>query len=108
EKILSAYENKRTSRRFKRKFEKINFGLMELGRILIPIFSSGAGKYGHDLWGTRLKPVPKLQPLKNLNLMDKNSDEFKAMRTTLLINRNRVSDVLNSGNRFLDGILAAI
>jgi hypothetical protein len=105
EKNLSSYEKRRGDPELERKFKEINACLMELGRILMPVLSSKAGKYGHDPMGTKFKPIPKLQPLEKLNSMDSDSEEYKALRTSLVRERNRLSDSLNMANRILDNTL---
>lgn len=105
EKNLLSYNKKGTDKELESAFKKINACIMELSRILIPLLSTGAGKYGQDLWGTKFEPIPKLQPLKKLNLMDGNSDEYRVLRTSLVIERNMVSDALDSANRALAHLL---
>lgn len=107
-KNLLIFGKKKTGKGLKRKFEEINACLMGLSRILIPILSSKSGKYGQDPMGTRFKPIPALQPLNRLNEMDPDSEEYKALRTSLLRERNRVSDALRSANRLLGNALSVI
>ena len=58
--------------------------------------------------GSKFKPIPLLQPLEDMNSMDKNSYEYKALRTSLVRERNKISDTLNSANRFLDDTLNSL
>jgi hypothetical protein len=102
---LSSFEKKRRSGDFKDKFKEINACLMGLSRILIPILSSKAGKYGQDPMGMKFAPIPGLQPLYKLNEMDGQSEEYKALKTSLVRERNKVSDALHSANRILDETL---
>ena len=99
EEKLLAYKKESTDRGSEADFQKINACLMELSRILLPVLATEAGKYGQDLWGIKFKPIPRLQPLRKLNLMAIDSDEYKALRTSLVIERNRVSDALALANR---------
>jgi hypothetical protein len=105
---LSIFGKKKTAKGLKSKFEEINTCLMELSRILISALSSKAGKYGQDPMGTKFYPVPTLQPLEKLNLMAPDSEEYKALRTSLLRERNKVSDILHLANGLLDRTLEAI
>ncbi len=107
-KNLLIFKKKKTGKGLKNRFEKINACLMELSRLLIPVLSSKAGKYGQDPMGTKFRPIPALQPLKKLNVMDPDSEEYKALRTSLLRERNRVSDALHSANRHLNNTLSII
>jgi len=87
-------------------FKRINACLMGLGRLLMPILTSKSGKYHHDPMGTQFKPFPILQPIVELNAMDSHSDEYKALRTSLLRARNQLSDVLKSTNDMLTATLS--
>ncbi|MFB3884403.1 MAG: M28 family peptidase [Thermodesulfobacteriota bacterium] len=107
-KNLSAFVNKRTGGRSKSKFEEINACLMGLSRILIPALSSKAGKYGQDPIFSRYKLIPTLQPMEELNSMDREGEECKALMTSLLRERNKLSDALNLANHILDSTLSRI
>jgi Iap family predicted aminopeptidase len=108
EKNLSAYEKNRKNAVFESKFREINTCLMELSRILIPALSSKAGKYGQDPLGSRFKPIPTLQPLEVLSSMDSDGEEYKALRTSLVRERNKLSDDLNVANWILGNTLHRI
>ncbi len=108
EKNLSAFEKKRAYRGLESKFEEINTCLMELSRILIPVLLSKAGKYGQDPIQSKFKPIPILQPLEKLTLMNRDGEEYKALITALVRERNKVSDALNLANRILDNTLEKI
>jgi hypothetical protein len=101
EKNLFPHKEKRGDIATESKFKEINTSLMELSRILIPVLSSQAGKYGQDPMGSKFKPIPNLQPLEGMSSMDSNSEKYKALRTSLLRERNRLSDALNLANRVL-------
>jgi hypothetical protein len=105
---LSAYEKNRRDAGLEGKFKEINACLMELGRILMPVLSTKTGKYGQDPMGTKFRPIPVLQPLKNLNDMDSDSEVYKALHTSLVRERNKVSDTLNLANRILANTLGRI
>lgn len=105
EKALAAYEKKGADEKLEKKFKEINACLMELSRILIPVLSSKTGKYGQDPMGTKFKPLPRLQPLEKLTSMDPESEYFKALRTSLVRERNRVSDALHEAISLLDRTL---
>ncbi len=102
EKSLLTLGRKKMDRPFKNNLEKINRSLMELSRVLLPVFSTKAGKYGQDLWRTRFKPVSALQRLEELNSLKSEIEEYKAFRTFLLRERNKVSDALDLANRLLE------
>jgi hypothetical protein len=83
----------------------VNRCLMELSRILMPALSSKAGKYGQDPMGSKFKLIPVLQPLEGMSSMNSGSEEYKALRTSLLRERNSLSDSLHSANRLLEDTL---
>lgn len=105
---LPAYEKNRRDAGPERKFKEINACLMELGRILMPVLSTKAGKYGQDPVETKFRPIPTLQALRNLKAMDSDSEEYKALRTSLVRERNKVSDTLDLANRILGNTLNRI
>lgn len=108
EKNLLALEKKGMDRKLKSKFKEINSCLMKLSRMLMPVLSSKAGKYGQDPFGSRLGLLPTLQPLKRLSLLDADSEECRALLTSLLRERNKLSDALNSASCILDNTLKGI
>ena len=108
EKTLSAYERKGTDKRVENKLKEINTALMELGRILLPVLSSKAGRYGQDPMGTKFRPIPVLQPLEKAASMNADSDEFKALCTSLVRERNMVSDAFHVADRVLTRTLGKI
>jgi len=106
-KQLSAYKEKRT-KGLQKRFEEINACLMALSRILMPVLSSKAGKYGQDPMGTRFKPFPVLQPLGMLVSLHRESDAYKALHTSLLRGCNSLSDALDLANRTVSHVLDTI
>lgn len=104
-KNLLVFEKKKPDKKLQNKFKEINICLMELSRILIPVLYSKAGKYGQDPMGTKFRPLPTLHLLERLISMDSESEEYKALYTSLLRERNRISDTLNSANHILDNTL---
>jgi len=80
----------------------VNACIMELSHILLPAISTKSGKYGQDPMGTKMKLVPALQPLLHLMTMDNEGEEFKALRTFLLKERNKLSDAINSAHQTMD------
>ncbi len=83
----------------------INACLMGLGRLLLPLLSSRAGRYGQDPMGTKFKPIPALQALRDLHKLDPASEAYQALATSLRRERNRVSDTLAAANRLLQNTL---
>jgi len=107
ERTLFAFEKNPKDPRAVDKCEKINACLMQLSRILIPILSTKSGKYGQDPRGTQFKPIPLLQKMSEVNAMDVEREEDKALRTALLRERNKVSDALALAN-FISGNLLSV
>lgn len=91
-----------------KKLKEINACLMGISRIMMPLLYSHSGKYGQDAIGSDFKPIPRLQPLENLNLLGINSNEYRAWCTSLLRERNKISDALNLAEGLLDCILEKI
>ena len=60
----------------------------------MPVLSSKAGKYGQDPMGTRFRPIPLLQSIEVFVSMPRESDAYRALRTSLVRGRNAVSDAL--------------
>lgn len=81
---------------------------MKLSRILTPVLSSKAGKYGQDPMSFSFKPFPILHPVEKLRSMDPDSDEYKTLKTGLVKERNKLSDALNSANRILSDTINKI
>ena len=104
-KNLLGFEKRGRDRERVRKFKEINGCLMGLSRILMPILSSQAGKYGQDPMGGRFQPLPRLQPVKELNSMGRGTEAYQALLTSLVRERNRLSDALNSADRLLSSTL---
>jgi len=104
---LSNFEKKGSDKGLKNKFKEVNACLTELSRVLSPVLSSKMGKYGQDPIGTKFKPIPTLQPVRKLNSMDSNGEEYKALYTSLVRERNKVADTLKLANRILDHTLIA-
>ncbi len=107
-KNIASFNNKKRNNRMERKFKAINTCLMALSRILIPVLSSRGGKYKQDPAGTPFKPLPTLQPLEKLSSMDPNSQEYKALLTLLVRERNKISDAIHSANQMITNTLNSL
>jgi hypothetical protein len=108
ERNLLDVENKRKGLGLQKKFRLINGCLMELSHELMPALSTKSGKYGQDPMGKRSNLIPTLQPVSELISMDREGEEFKALLTSLLRERNKLSDVLRSARQNLDNTLREI
>jgi hypothetical protein len=78
-----------------RKGEAINRCLMALSRILLPELSSCAGKYGQDPMGMKYRPIPRLWAGNEVSLSPE-TERHRALCTSLLRERNRLSDALHA------------
>jgi len=67
---------------------KLNEGLMKIIRILTPPYCIQTDQFGQDP-ATRIPPIPKLQPVRELVGMDQRSDEARFLTTTLTREYNR-------------------
>jgi hypothetical protein len=85
-------------------FRIINRCLMKLSRILIPINYTAVGRYGQDTYSYRnLKPFPVMQDLVNrAQKMDSEAAAFKSLKTTLVREKNKVSDSIELAIEFID------
>ena len=108
EKNLLAFEEKGMDKDFEKRFREINACLMKISRILMPLLYSKSGKYGQDAIGSDFKPIPALQPLETLNLLDIQSKEYRAWCTALLRERNKLSDALNLADGIVDCTLEKV
>ena len=78
--------------------ETANALQIELGRLLIPINFTAWGPFEQDLaLGTR--PLPGLAEATRLGRLDRESDEFRYLRTRLTRERNRVEHALGAALR---------
>lgn len=107
-KSLSVLDRRRPRRELNEKMRKINTCLMELSRIFIPAFTTKTGKYGQDPVGTRFNSIPALQPIEKLNELENGSEAYQALLTSLLRERNKLSDALNSADRLLENTVGAV
>ena len=90
------------------KSEAIDACLIRLSRILLPVLSTEAGKYGQDPMGMRLRPFPRLDPLRTLATMDAKTEECRALVTSLVRERNQLSDALNEANGMIENTMGRI
>jgi hypothetical protein len=92
----SEYDKRKGDKKFEESVKLINNCLMKLSRTLIPVSYTTVCKYDQDTYGRSGldKPLPSLQPIADLANLDPESSEFKALKTKLIRDRNRVSDAL--------------
>jgi hypothetical protein len=107
-KNLLALEKGKPDKRIQNRFNEINASMMELSRILMPLLSSKGGKYGQDPIGSRAKPIPALEKLEHLSSLDSAGEEYKAWYTSLLRERNKLSDAFDLANRLLGQTLGLL
>jgi hypothetical protein len=105
-KKLSLLSREKMNKGLRMRFGAINTCLMDLSRILLPVLSSKSGKYAQDPMGTKFRPLPGLQPVERLASMDQGSEEYRALATSLLRERNRLSDTLHAANSSLRRLFA--
>jgi hypothetical protein len=108
-KIALDFEKGRKSKKSEERADTINASLMKLSRILIPIDYTTVDKREQDTYGrTGLdKPIPLLNPVLDLAKMDRDTDEFKTLRTKLVRDRNKVLDGLDEANLLIENTLKA-
>jgi len=116
--LLSEYEESKGEKRSELEeiFRKINDALMKLGRVLNPVLYQKSGRYGHDPESQVPNPIPVLQPMVELGdsqvlfsrSLDPESMEFKALRTQLIRERNKVSDALETAMEIVESAIEGI
>lgn len=93
---LNEYGEKALNRQSETEISMINDCLIKLCRVLIPINYNATGdRYRQDDMGTTYKPVKVLQLIYELPNLNQESSEFKAIRTKLIRERNRILDAIN-------------
>ncbi|NIM45571.1 MAG: M28 family peptidase [Nitrososphaeria archaeon] len=95
-KISLNYERAEEKKEKEKLAAKVNTCFMKLSRLLNPVLYTVAGRYGQDpiAYSPLLKPIPILQPIKDLALLNQNSGEFKSLKTKIVREKNKVSDTL--------------
>lgn len=74
--------------------EALNLDLMNIARILTAAYCVETDRFDQDP-ATRVPPLPKLQPVKELVKMDQSSSEARFLKTGLTRRRNELADALN-------------
>ena len=82
----------------------VNRCLMDLGRALIPVNYTRTGQFDQDL-AVPTQPLPGLQAVGRLVLLEKGSDERQFLLTRLLRERNRVVHGIISATRSIESAL---
>jgi N-acetylated-alpha-linked acidic dipeptidase len=75
-----------------------NRALMRLGRILIPVLYTQAGRFDHDP-ATSIPPLPPLVDASRLAGSDPTSDEAKTLHIATVRGRNRLLQALGDARR---------
>ena len=96
EATLSLTERANTGKGIKpEKLRQVNECLMTISRVLNPVNYTLHGRYDQDHYGAEyIKPIPALQPVAELALLNPDTSAYKALRTKLVRARNMVSDSL--------------
>jgi hypothetical protein len=82
------------------KLRLVDEGLIAVSRILNPVNYTLHGRYEQDHYGAEyIKPIPALQPVAELTVLNPDTSAYKALRTKLVRARNMVSDALVEANR---------
>ena len=92
----------------KEKFKNINLCFIELSRNLLPALSSKSGKYKQDPMGSKFIPLFSLHQVSRLSSMDAGSEDYRALYTSLLRERNYFSDTFKNSCRMIDSTLEKI
>ena len=79
----------------------MNRTLMQLGRILIPVLYTRAGRFDHDP-ATKIPELPPLLEASRLAEVDPDSDEAKALRVAAVRGRNRMVQALREARQLIE------
>src|SRR5437870_4608463 len=79
----------------------VNRTLMQLGRILIPVLYTRAGRFDHDP-ATKIPELPPLLEASRLAEVDPDSDEAKALRVAAVRGRNRMVQALREARQLIE------
>jgi predicted Zn-dependent protease len=80
--------------------------MVKICRTLNPINYTLSGRYGQDHYGAEyIKPIPVLQPLSELAKLNPDTSQYKALRTKLVRERNRVADALEEAQWLAEHVL---
>jgi hypothetical protein len=85
----------------------VNHCLMRLGRLLIPIDYTRAGKFDHDL-ALPTTGLPGLQPAARLESLEPGSDAYEFLRTRLGRERNRVVFAVREASHLVQETLTTL
>jgi hypothetical protein len=84
--------------------KKLNDRLMRLSRILMPAYGVETNRFDQDP-ATRVPPMPKLQPIRELAKMDQKSDEARFLKTSLMRERNKMFNALTKTQELMGAIM---
>ena len=79
----------------------MNRTLMQLGRTLIPVLYTRAGRFDHDP-ATQIPELPPLLEASRLAEVDPDSDEAKALRVAAVRGRNRLVQALREARQLIE------
>lgn len=88
----------------------LNECFKRLSRILVPLQSTARGVYGHDPYGltAQTSMIPALYDVPRLSELAEGSEARWLLETSLIRERNRVSDGLNDARRAIEETLRAL
>ena len=82
----------------------LNDALMRIGRALIPINYTAAGPFDQDP-AVPVAPIPVLQPARRLRHLPTGGDEYHALHTRLIRERNKVTHAIDTATEAAERIL---
>jgi len=83
--------------------KNIDKNLMKITRVLQPAFCTELGRFEQDA-AIRIRPLPNLQHLRELAVMDQSSDEARFLKTGLVRERNKISYALSEALEIMENI----
>ncbi len=85
----------------------LNRTVLRLARILTPVSSTLAGRYGQDLYGlTALKYfIPGLQVIREMKKLDRADEAYRLLYTKAVREKNKILDALDEATECIDGTL---
>ena len=98
-----ATKNNEEKQRYKALLTRADENLMEVMHTLQPVFCTESSRFEQDP-AIRIPPIPGLQPVRKLAVMDQGGDEARFLKTGLMRQRNRVSYALSQAIKIMDAI----
>ncbi len=85
----------------------LNYAMMQVARALTPINYTATGPFDHDR-ALPVPPIPVLQPASRLRTLPQGSDEYRALHTRLIRERNKATHAINTATDAIEQALERV